>query len=293
MRLQSDGTCDVGKRLDYHALRGLTFEPITQRYDHKDTILYALGVGARPDDLDLVYEKDLHALPTMAVTLATGQSWVRDVGLDYRRALHGEQRLTVHRPLPASGTVIGSMRIDEIYDKGVEKGAVAYSTRTLHDAESGELLVTLGSTAFLRGDGGIGGPRDGAPVPYAVPSDRTPDASTDVDVPLHLAAIYRLSGDWNPLHIDPAAAQAAGFDKPILHGLCTYGVAGRALMRLLCANDPARLRRLDVRFARPVWPGDSLRIDVWRTGANVAAFRCSVPARQTVVLDHGCFAWAD
>src|SRR5437762_9907868 len=114
----------VGKRLDYNALRGMALKPLTQRYDHKDTILYALGLGAGPDDLDLIYEKRLQALPTMAVTLASGMSWVRDAGLDYTRALHGEQRLSVNRPLPASGTVVGRMRVDEIYDKGVEKGAV-------------------------------------------------------------------------------------------------------------------------------------------------------------------------
>src|SRR5437762_1191251 len=251
----------VGKRLDYNALRGMALKPLTQRYDHKDTILYALGLGAGPDDLEFIYEKNLQALPMMAVILASDTSWVRDAGLDYTRALHGEQRLTVHRTLPASGTVIGRMREDEIYDKGAEKGAVAYSTRTLHDADSGELLVTLGSTAFLRGDGGFGGPKDGAPAPYPVPADRAPDGTSEVEVPAYLAAIYRLSGDWNPLHVDPEAARAAGFDKPILHGLCAYGIAGRTLMRMMCDDDPKRMQRLDLRFARPVWPGDKLRFD--------------------------------
>jgi acyl dehydratase len=282
--------------LDYAKLRARVFEPVTQRYTRKDTILYALGVGAGqlgptdPSELRLTYEDGLQALPTMAVVLANGPFWIIEPqwGIDWKRMLHGEQMLTVHRPLPPEGTVTAVEGIDEIYDKGADKGALMYLSKRLVD-ERGELLVEVRASAFLRGNGGFGGPIQGAPQPYPVPADRPAEATLELPTRADQALLYRLSGDFNPLHIDPRVAAAAGFERPILHGLCSYGIAGRALIKLFCANDPARVRRLDVRFASPVFPGETLRTEVWSTGPGTVAFRCLVVERNVVVINNGRF----
>ena len=286
---------------DYEALRQRPIPVVTQTYLPRDTILYALGVGvatANPvpaDDLKFVYEERLVALPTMGVVLATGPFWMQDpaTGIDWKKILHGEQMLTVHRPLPPSGTIRAETTIDEIYDKGADKGAVMYLTRRLFDAANGEPLMSVGSSCFMRGNGGFGGKSDGAPKPHPVPADRLPELALDLVTRPEQAVIYRLSGDYNPLHIDPAVARSASFDRPIVHGLCTYGVAGRALLKLLCDNDPVRLRRLDARFASPVFPGETIRTEVWREGGGRAAFRARVVERDVVVLNNGLVEYTD
>lgn len=261
----------------------------------RDTILYALGVGVAnsnpvaADDLKFVYEDGLTALPTMGVTLAPGPFWMQDpaTGIAWQKILHGEQMMTVHRPLPPACVVVSETTVDEIYDKGADKGAVLYQTRRLFDKASDELLMTLRSSAFMRGNGGFGGKSEGAPQPHAIPADREPDLTLDLATRPEQAVIYRLSGDYNPLHIDPAVARAGGFDKPILHGLCSYGVAGRAILKLLCGNDSARLRRLDVRFASPVFPGETIRTEVWHQDDGHAAFRARVVERNVVIINNG------
>jgi acyl dehydratase len=281
--------------LDYAKLKNRVFPTLTQRYTARDTILYALGVGAGledpldPDELRFVYEEGLRALPTMAVVLANEGLWLRDpqYGVHWKQLLHGEQMLQVHRPLPAEGTVVGTGAVEEIYDKGEAKGAIVYQRSELRDAQTGELLVSLRRSAFLRGDGGFGGKSEGAPRPHPVPADRAPDLSLALPTRPEQALLYRLSGDYNPLHILPSIALDAGYPKPILHGLCTYGIAGRAILRLLCGNDPARLRRLDVRFSAPVFPGDTLRTEVFRTGPTSAALRCIAAERGVTVLGNG------
>ena len=281
--------------LDYDKVRNWPIPSATQEIALRDTILYALGVGVAdsnpvaPDDLKFVYEEGLVALPTMAVTLAPGPFWMQDpeTGIAWQKILHGEQMLTVHRPLPPSCTVISENSIDEIYDKGADKGAVMYLTRKLFDKASGELLMTVGSSAFMRGNGGFGGKTEGAPQPHPVPADRPPDLVLDLATRPEQAVLYRLSGDYNPLHIDPAVARAGGFDKPIMHGLCSYGIAGRAVLKLLCDNEPARLKRLDVRFASPAYPGETIRTEVWREGGGRAAFRARVLERDVVIINNG------
>jgi acyl dehydratase len=271
---------------------------VTQTYTERDSIVYALGLGAACGDpaadgnLRHVYEGaagGLMALPTMAVVLATGPFWMQDpaTGIDWRRILHGEQTLRLHRPLPAAATVVGEQRIDALIDKGAGKGALMLLSRRLYDAVSGELLATVGSTAFLRGDGGFGGSAEGAPVPHPLPTDRAPDAMMDLATRPEQAALYRLSGDLNPLHIDPEVAAAAGFARPILHGLCSYGIAARAVLALLCGNDAARLTRFDLRFASPAYPGETIRTEVWRQGPGRAAFRARVVERDQLILNHG------
>jgi acyl dehydratase len=145
----------------------------------------------------------------------------------------------------------------------------------------------MGNVAFLRADGGFGGKSEGAPKPRPVPADRSPDLQTSMPVTLNQALIYRLAGDYNPLHIDPEVASSAGFDRPILHGLGAYGTVGRALIKVLCGDDPGRLRRLDVRFTSPVYPGEPLHADIWNIGAGAAAFRLVASKRNVVVEDFG------
>jgi acyl dehydratase len=279
--------------IDYQKLKNWPFRPIEHTYAEKDSILYALGLGfgADPSDrrqLDFVYEEGLKALPTMAVVLAYPGFWLKDpaTGVDWKKVLHGEQGLKIHEPLPAAGTVVGVTRIDALVDKGTGKGALLYSTREVREKASGKLLAEVTSCGFLRGDGGFGGPATAAPKPHAIP-ERAPDLSTDIRTLPQAALIYRLSGDFNPLHADPAVASAAGFERPILHGLCTYGVAGHALLKLACGYDPARLARMDVRFSAPVYPGETIRTEVWREGDGRFAFRSLVTERSIVVLNNG------
>lgn len=287
--------------LDYTRLISTKFEPATAEYTRKDTILYALGLGVGsadpvdPGELKYVYERGLVALPTLAVTLAAGAMRLADpkFGINYGMLLHGEQSLQMHKPLPAEATVVSEGQIDEIYDKGVAKGAVLYSTRRLYEKSSGDLLVTMGSVAFLRGDGGFGGKSEGAPKLRPVPQDRSADLTTHLHATLNQALIYRLSGDYNPLHIDPEIARKAGFERPILHGLCAYGMVGRALIKVLCNDDPAKLRRLDVRFTSPVYPGEPLHADIWKLARGDAAFRLIASQRNVVVVDFGRFEYQE
>lgn len=251
-----------------------------------DCILYALGIGA--DELDFVYEAQLQALPTMAVTLAyPGFFWREpEYGADWKRILHGEQSVTIHRPLPVSGTFLGRTRLEAVEDKGPGKGAVVLAVRTIEGAD-GELYATDRRTAFLRGDGGCGSAGPPIPRPEPAPVDRAPDLVVTLPTAPNQALIYRLSGDLNPLHVDPDVARAAGFDRPVLHGLCTYGVAGRALLRALAGNAPAELRQLDARFSAPVYPGETLEVQIWREGDRRARFEARVTERDVRVLTHG------
>jgi acyl dehydratase len=287
--------------LNYHNLMSIEFEPARQTYTRRDTILYALGLGVGATDpvdageLKYVYEKQLVALPMQAVVLAANAMKLSEpqFGINYRMLLHAEQSLTLHKPLPVEGTVISESGIDEVYDKGAAKGAMLCMTRKLYDAASRDLLVTMGTVLFLRGDGGFGGRSDGPPKPRAVPADRPPDLTASLTGSLNQALIYRLSGDYNPLHIDPEVASSAGFDRPILHGLCAYGMVGRALIKVLCGDDPARLRRLDLRFTSPVYPGEPLRLEIWRLGAGDASFRLVASERGVIVEDFGRFEYEE
>ena len=281
--------------LDYDMLMGLEPMVTRQTLTARDTMLYALGIGAAhgaatdPKALRFVYEEKLEALPTMAVVLAYPGFWLKEpqYGLDWKRVLAGEQSVRLHKPLPCTGDLTGTTTIDAIYDKGPDKGALLYSSRKITDSISGALIATVTSSSFLRGDGGFGGSSEGAPKPHTPPGDRAPDAVIELAIPAEQALIYRLSGDYNPLHADPAVARAAGFPKPILHGLCTYGFAGRAVLKALCKGEPARLKRYDVRYSSPVFPGETLCVDIWREGPGRAALRARVAERDLVVLNNG------
>jgi len=268
------------------------FPEVEHSYSERDTMLYALGLGCGFDpneagDLKYVYERGLVALPTMAVVLAYPGNWLesKESTADYSKVLHGEQYLTIHRPIPAAGSVIGRGRVKELLDKGREKGAVLYVERQILDKADGQPIATMTSAAMLRGDGGFGGKPGPQPAPHALP-DGPARLSLDLKVAANAALIYRLSGDRNPLHADPVAAAKGGFKMPILHGLCTYGIAGRAIVKSCCGDDPSRLRGLQVRFSSPVFPGETIRTEMWPEGRRVA-FRARVVERDVVVLNNG------
>lgn len=280
--------------IDADKLLSWNFGETVHSYTERDTILYALGIGLGHDPTDLrqlpfVYDDGLLALPTMAVVLASPGFWVKnpESGADWKRVLHGEQGLVLHRPIPVRGTVVGVTRITDILDKGPGKGAIAYSERKIFDRATGDLIATLTSTSVWRGDGGFSGGNDtrSAAKPPSVP-DRPPDAVVDLPTLAQAALLYRLSGDDNPLHADPRVASQAGFERPILHGLATFGVAGHALLASECGYDPARLTSMSARFSSPVYPGETLRTEIWRSGGSLA-FRCRAVARDVVVLDNG------
>jgi len=286
--------------IDYERLRARKFPEVEQTYTAKDTMLYALGLGYGYDPMDesqlqFVYEKNLKALPTMAVVLGYPGFWVKDPdsGIDWVRIVHGEQSLTVHKPLPAAGTVIGTTRIKAIVDKGQGKGALLFQERTIRDKATGETLATLDHLTFCRADGGFSekegnGPRggDAPPPPKPAVPDSAPDATCDLPTLPQAALIYRLCADDNPLHAEPAVAKAAGFPQPILHGLATYGVAGHAILKTFCGYDPVRLKSLSLRFSAPVFPGETIRTEMWKEG-NRVRFRARVVQRDIVVLSHG------
>lgn len=285
--------------LDYDRLMALPPIETTHELTVKDTILYALGVGVGAEDptdageLQYVYEEGLKALPTMAVVLTYPGFWQKDpkYGMTWQKILHGEQSIELHKPLSVSGRFRGVTTIDEFFDKGAEKGALMLASRRIYN-EAGDHIATTRQVSFLRGDGGFGGKSDGAPKPHALP-ERTPDLSARVSSPKNQALLYRLSGDYNPLHVDPKVAKQGGFDRPILHGLGTYGAVGRALVKALCEDQPERLRRMDVRFSSPVYPGEVFEIDIWREAAGKASFRVRVAARDAVVLQNGYMEYGD
>ncbi len=276
-----------GKRLLSYAV-----PEIVQDLTVRDTILYALsvGLGADPMDADqlrFVYEEKLQALPTMAVVLGYPGFWLKapEVGVDWVRLVHGEQGIRIHKPVPVAGRLVGRTKLTGLVDKGEGKGALLYSEREIIDA-SGELVATLTQTTFLRGDGGCGGSTGPAKPPHPEPS-RGPDLSLDLPTSPSQALLYRLNGDDNPLHADPAVARAAGFQRPILHGLATFAVVGHALLKGLCGYRPERLKAMDGRFSAPVYPGETLRTEIWRESGGVVAFRVRVVERDVVVLSNG------
>lgn len=264
------------------------------RHDARDVMLYAVGVGVGIDDptgdetLTFAVADQPAVLPTMATVLASPGFWQREPrhGIDWRRVLHAEQSLIIHRPLPVEGELVGRLTIEAIEDKGAAKGALLVSRRELHNRASGELLATERRVTFLRGDGGKGGGGGRLAAPHAVP-DRAPDIVIALPTRPEQALLYRLSGDFNPIHADPAVARAAGLEQPILHGLCTYGVAGRALVKALCGGRPERLRRMDCRFTAPVYPGETIATSVWLEGEGRAAFVARTAERDVTVLANG------
>ncbi len=276
----------------YEKLMSLEIPPAEQAYGPQDCMLYALGVGLghdpmNEDELPFVYEKNLKVLPTMAAVLGYVGFWARDrdTGIDWVKLVNGEQGVTLHRPLAGQGTVIGRQRIVEVIDKGAGKGALVLSERDVTDKTSGELIATVTQTSFCRADGGFGGPPREAPVPHPMPT-RAPDAVCDLTTRPEAALIYRLTGDRNPLHAEPAVAKQAGFPRPIMHGLGNFGIAGHAVLKTMCGYEPGRLASLACRFSAPVFPGETIRTEMWRDGA-VVSFRSRVVERDAIAINNG------
>ncbi|MBR9909987.1 MAG: 3-alpha,7-alpha,12-alpha-trihydroxy-5-beta-cholest-24-enoyl-CoA hydratase [Gammaproteobacteria bacterium] len=270
-------------------LQNWSFTDVQHAYTERDTILYALGLGLGRDPMDAgelayVYEQDLKVIPTFAVTLATLGLWVKDpaTGITWQKLVHSGQSATFYQPLPARAEVRGAARISAVYDRGPEKGAVIVVERSIFDAQSGACYCKLEQTLMLRADGGFGG----APPPandVAIPATPAAQRITYQSVPGQ-AILYRLSGDWNPLHIDPQIAQAAGFSRPILHGYCSYGIAGWVACQAADRNTD-ELESLQCQFSGPVLPGDELDFHFWHNDAGELLFRADVKGR--TVLNRG------
>jgi acyl dehydratase len=285
--------------LNYDKVRSWESAAIEQTMKPKDVMLYALGLGLGRDPLDrnqlsFTSEKGLRVLPTMAAVLAYPGFWMRDtpgVGIDVVKVVHGEQSLWLHQPIPAEGKLVGRSRVTRVVDKGPGKGALVHVEKIISGAD-GARLATAEGVVFCRGDGGFsahGGGDEPAELLQATP-DTSPETVLEFETRTEAALIYRLSGDYNPLHSDPDVAARAGFSRPILHGLNTYGVAGHLLLQAFCGWDPARLRSLRARFSAPAYPGDLIRLECWKVHGGESgeiAFRALVPVRDAVVLSHG------
>ena len=270
---------------------GAVGDPRTISWTSKDALLYAVGIGAGQADLAFTTENTngltqvVH--PTFAVvagsgTASPGASAMSQIGsFNWALLVHGSQSITLHRPIPVEGSATTQDRIVAMYDKGKAAVVVTEADVTL---ASGEPLWTTRSSVFIRGEGGWGGER-GPSGPQNVPPDTTADHEVVLQTSPDQAFIYRLSGDRNPLHTDPSFAAMGGFDRPILHGLCTYGFTGRALLGAWCDHDVARFHHVEGRFSSPVMPGDTLTVRTWGTGVGEAVFTTSVGGR--VVIDQG------
>lgn len=286
---------------------GTTTEPADRSWDHKDALLYALGVGAGaldPTGFELEFTTEnsqdvqQRVLPTFATIVGQGGRGMVSIGeFDPAMLVHGEQAIQLHREIPPEGTVSSTSKVAGMYDKG-SAGLVVLESES-RDAATGELAFTTRTALFIRGEGGFGGPRNpendeearlaAEPLPAREPDDVISYATrTDQ------ALLYRLNGDRNRLHSDPVFAKRAGFDRPILHGLCTYGFTGRALLHAVCGSDPARFASMRARFSKPTMPGDTLSISVWDIGATAAGFYRfrTETQRGDTVIDAGLFQLA-
>ena len=276
--------------LDYDKIMQLSFRNQQARYSDRDTILYALGVGfgrdpMNGDELPFVYENALRTVPTQATVIAWGEPLLAHTGINFVMLVHGEQRLTLHRPLPAAAEITFDESCTGLFDKGMDKGALLLTEKVIRLKDTGEKLCTLGSTLFARGDGGFGGPREGAPEPHRLP-ERMPDLVHACDTRADQAFLYALSGDRNPLHRDPQVAKMAGFPRPILQGLCSYGTVCRAIISTVCRHDAARITGFDVRFTSPVYPGETIVTEMW-IDADIVSFRARLKERDVVVINNG------
>jgi len=276
--------------LNYDYVMNYPFGEVRQSVTKRDAALYALscGLGADPMDenqLDFVdYDRDIKILPSMPVVLAGGRSLITDpkTGIDPVQVVHGEQSVEILAPIPF-GEVTGRTSVTSIADKGEGRGAVMTVRRDIFDANETLIARTI-SGVFLRGNGGFGGPAVSAPPSRLVP-ETAPDIIVTLPTRPEQALYYRFNGDDNPLHASPKFAAAAGFPRPILHGLCTFGTITHALLKSVCDYDPQRLKNFGCRFSAPIFPGETIETQIWRSGA----FRARAVERDVIVANNGFF----
>ena len=277
--------------LDYDKLMATKIVDLRLRYEDSEAILYALSIGMGRDPLDrkelpYVYEQGdvFKTVPTLATVLVPDM-FPPGLGWDFGQVLHSEQRMQLYRPLPPRADILINKRVADVFDWGPRKGALFLFEADARLASDDTMLFTLGCTVMARGDGGFGGPSGKGPRPHRAPR-RDPDLSCDISTREDQALLFRLTGDRNPLHADPAVATRAGFGVPILHGMCSYGIACRAILRTICDYDYTLIESFDGRFTSPVLPGDVITTDMWQDG-NIVSFRCSVKDRDVIVLRNG------
>ena len=275
--------------INYDEIMSLKSENIEISYTDKDSILYGLGVGLgndpmNMDELKYVYENGQIALPSMATNFQYHSSLLMSANLNFIMVVHGEQKLSIINPIPVSGEFVADMKVINCFDKGASKGAIVEVETTVKLKSDGTEICKLISTTFARGDGGFGGPE--SPPQKVYEPEGVPDIVDEITTKPDQALIFRLSGDYNPLHSDPNFAKAAGFPKPILHGLCTYGVACRSIVKTACDKDVKKLKSFNCRFSSPVFPGETIVTEMWKNG-NIINFQSKVKERDKIILKNG------
>ncbi|MBB1492849.1 MULTISPECIES: MaoC/PaaZ C-terminal domain-containing protein [unclassified Paracoccus (in: a-proteobacteria)] len=281
--------------IDPENLLNFDIPEVVQEYGPREAAFYALTLGLGNDPMNRAALRfagglpRIEPFPTMPLVLAHPGFWLKDprTGVDALRVVHGEQGMTLHAPLPDRGRVTGKTRVTDLIDKGEGKGALLYTEKELRDAETGMLLATTRNTTFLRGDGGFGGPTGPVKPVHKLP-ETEPDGSVEVQTRPEQALYYRWNGDDNVLHLDPEVAARAGFERPILHGMCSLGVTANALLAGLCGHDASRFRGLDARFTASVYPGETLCVEFWKDGS----FRTRVVERDVIAIGNGKFDFA-
>jgi acyl dehydratase len=277
--------------MDYDRLMATEILDIERIYGDVEAMLYAQSVGFGRDAIDrkelaYVYEQgdSLRTVPTLASAIVPDM-FPPDLGWDYSQVLHVEQRLQLFRPMPAAADLRLNKRVVDVFDRGASRGSMFLFEVEGRLAKDDTMIFNAGATVMARGDSGFGAPSGSGPKPHRPPR-REPDLSCDTPTRADQALLFRLNGDRNPLHADPDTATAAGFPIPILHGLCTYGIACRAILQTICDYDHTLIEGFDARFSLPVLPGDTITTDMWQDG-NIVSFQCSVKERDCIVLRNG------
>lgn len=275
--------------INYDEIMSMTSENVEISYSDKDSILYSLGVGLGNDPMNMaelkyVYENSQVALPSMATNFQYHSPLLLKANINFILVVHGEQKLSFTNPLPVSGDFISNAKVIGCYDKGAGKGAIIDVETTINLKKDNTEICKLVSTTFARGDGGFGGPE--SPKSEIFRPEGDPDFVHEIKTKPDQALIFRLSGDFNPLHSDPNFAKTAGFEKPILHGMCTYGIACRSLVESVCEGDAKRLKKFDCRFSSPVYPGETIVTEMWKNGSKVY-YQSKVKERDKIVIKNG------
>lgn len=287
--VMNDSTSMVGQ-LKYETVKNWGFDTLVESYSREDVVEYARGIGvgmpgpcSGAEENFLLLDANLQALPMMAIVLNQGPMWTRDprTGIDWEKTVHAEESVWLHAPLPAQGTMVADYQVDEIYDKGAGKGALMYESRKL-STEDGSPVATVKIATFLRGNGGFGGAASSAPRPPKVP-ERSADAVVELSTPLASNTTFQLGSEF----VEAVKSELLVAGKPMLRGVCSFGLAGRAVLNLACDNQPARLRHVGLRYIAPVYAEETLRTELWFLSAGKAAFRVTSVERDTIVMDNG------